>query len=94
MLAAAVFPLQLLGYEVDPIMTVQFSNHTGYPKRTGTVMGGEQLADLVDGLESNGLLQHSHLLTGYIGSESFLRGVAQLLKKMREKNPDVLHGTP
>jgi len=28
--AAAVFPLQRLGFEVLPIHTVQFSNHTGY----------------------------------------------------------------
>ena len=27
----AVFPLQLLGMEVDPVNSVQFSNHTGYP---------------------------------------------------------------
>lgn len=27
----AVFPLQLLGYDVDIINSVQFSNHTGYP---------------------------------------------------------------
>eukprot|EP01052_Picozoa_sp_SAG31_P012170 SAG31_NODE_705_length_12695_cov_3.147007_8_plen_118_part_00 len=26
---SAVFPLQLLGMEVDPINSVQFSNHTG-----------------------------------------------------------------
>ena len=26
---AATFPLQLLGYDVDVINTVQFSNHTG-----------------------------------------------------------------
>lgn len=26
---SAVFPLQLLGYDVDPINSVQFSNHTG-----------------------------------------------------------------
>lgn len=29
---SAVFPLQLLGFDVDPINSVQFSNHTG----TGT----------------------------------------------------------
>ena len=28
---SAVFPLQLLGFDVDPINSVQFSNHTGYP---------------------------------------------------------------
>ena len=26
---SAVFPLQLLGFDVDPINSVQFSNHTG-----------------------------------------------------------------
>lgn len=26
---AAVFPLQLLGFDVDPINSVHFSNHTG-----------------------------------------------------------------
>lgn len=90
---AAVFPLQLLGIEVDPVHTVQFSNHTGYPHRTGTVMDGDQLADVVDGMQANGLLsQHSHLLTGYIGSESFLQGIVQLLQRLRAEGPSVRHG--
>ena len=29
---SATFPLQLLGFEVDAINSVQFSNHTGYAK--------------------------------------------------------------
>merc|ERR1712223_2283867 len=29
---SATFPLQLLGFEVDAINSVQFSNHTGYDK--------------------------------------------------------------
>jgi pyridoxine kinase len=28
--SAALFPLQRLGHEVWPVMTVHFSNHTGY----------------------------------------------------------------
>lgn len=28
---AATFPLQLLGWDVDVVNTVQFSNHTGAP---------------------------------------------------------------
>mgnify|MGYP003387003083 CR=1 FL=1 len=28
---AAMFPLQLLGFDVHAINSVQFSNHTGYP---------------------------------------------------------------
>lgn len=34
---SAVFPLQLLGFDVDPILSVQFSNHTGYGSWRGEV---------------------------------------------------------
>jgi len=54
---AAVFPLQLLGFDVDVINSVQFSNHTGYTaKWKGQVLNGDELRDLIDGLEANGLL--------------------------------------
>lgn len=79
---AAVFPLQLLGFEVDVINSVQFCCHTGYPKFTGTKLDGDNLRDLVDGLEMNGVLNHSHLLTGYIGTASFLREVVALRQRM------------
>jgi pyridoxine kinase len=65
---AAVFPLQLLGYDVDFINTVEFSNHTGYPQFTGTRMNGEQLEALVEMLQSNRLLHYNCVLTGYIGT--------------------------
>lgn len=62
---SAVFPLQLLGFEVDPINSVQFSTHTGYPGWRGEVMQGQQLTELVEGLRSSGLLRgYSHMLTG------------------------------
>ncbi|KAB8118103.1 hypothetical protein EE612_060760 [Oryza sativa] len=47
---SAVFPLQLLGFDVDPINSVQFSNHTGYPTFRGQVLNGSQLWDLIEGL--------------------------------------------
>ncbi|KAL9689730.1 hypothetical protein QQ045_010119 [Rhodiola kirilowii] len=61
---SAVFPLQILGYDVDPINSVQFSNHTGYPTFKGQVLNGQQLWDLIEGLEANDLLYYTHLLTG------------------------------
>uniref|UniRef100_A0A0R0F695 pyridoxal kinase n=1 Tax=Glycine max TaxID=3847 RepID=A0A0R0F695_SOYBN len=84
---SAVFPLQLLGYDVDPINSVQFSNHTGYPTFKGQVLNGQQLWDLIEGLEGNDLLFYTHLLTGYIGSESFLNTVLQVVSKLRSTNP-------
>lgn len=94
---AAVFPLQLLGFDVDTINSVQFSNHTGYPKGwEGDVLDGTRLLDLVNGLERNGLLCNDltdsdsgrigHILTGYIGSESFLRAVVTVVQKLRALN--------
>lgn len=44
--------------------TVLRSNHTGYPSWNGEVMSGEGLWRLVEGLEANGLVRHTHLLTG------------------------------
>ncbi|EPS61548.1 hypothetical protein M569_13249, partial [Genlisea aurea] len=94
---SAVFPLQLLGYDVDPINSVQFSNHTGkfflllhccrYPSFKGQVLNGDQLWDLIDGLEANNLLYYTHLLTGYIGSVSFLNMVLKVVEKLRSINP-------
>lgn len=63
----AVLPLQLLGFDVDPINSVQFSNHTGFPSWNGDIMNGEQLWALVEGLEANGLVRYTHLLTGQRG---------------------------
>ncbi|RAL46621.1 unnamed protein product [Cuscuta campestris] len=88
---SAVFPLQLLGYDVDPINSVQFSNHTGYPTFKGQVLNGDQLWDIIEGLEANNLLYYTHLLTGYIGSVSFLEKVLQVVDKLRAINPELVY---
>jgi pyridoxine kinase len=77
--------------EVDAINSVQFSNHTGYPQGVrGDRLDGVQLSALVEGLEVNGLIaggQYSHLLTGYIGSLSFLQAVAHVAATLRAAGP-------
>ncbi|CAN0913750.1 Pyridoxal kinase [Linum grandiflorum] len=94
---SAVFPLQLLGYDVDPINSVQFSNHTGklfifgYPSFKGQVLNGQQLWELIEGLEANNLLYYTHLLTGYIGSESFLNTILKVVNKLRTINPKLTY---
>lgn len=90
---SAVFPLQLLGFEVDPINSVQFSNHTGYAGGfRGEVLQGAQLTALVDGLHSNGLLEgYACVLTGYIGSASFLHAVLDVLRRLRAASPEVAY---
>jgi pyridoxine kinase len=73
----ASFALQRCGFDCDAINSVHFSNHTGYPTFKGTIMDGQQLEEVVAGLESNGLLRYTHLLTGYIGSLSLLSAVVR-----------------
>ncbi|XP_022771961.1 pyridoxal kinase-like isoform X2 [Durio zibethinus] len=85
---SAVFPLQLLGYDVDPINSVQFSNHTGYPTFKGQVLNGQQLWDLIEGLEANDLLYYTHLLTvcdPVMGDEGKLYVPEDLVSVYREK---------
>ncbi|KAF9927497.1 putative pyridoxal kinase [Linnemannia zychae] len=81
---AATFPLQLLGYDVDVMNTVNFSNHTGYPSWTGEKAIGEQLTKLFEGLKTNGLIEYSHVLTGYIGSSQNLVAVTEMITKLQD----------
>ncbi|XP_024890907.1 pyridoxal kinase [Temnothorax curvispinosus] len=88
---SATFPLQLLGFEVDAINSVQLSNHTGYKVFKGQVLNDKDLEDLVDGLAQNDLDNYTHLLTGYIGSASFLKRVASLVTILKTKNPNITY---
>jgi pyridoxine kinase len=90
---AATFPLQLLGCNVDPLNSVQLSNHKGYKNGArGQVLQGAELQDLVAGLEANNLLPlYTHLLTGYIGSASFLHSVLQVAQTLRDISPGLVY---
>jgi pyridoxine kinase len=79
-----VFPLQLLGFDVDVVNSVHLSNHTGYGTVRGDVLRGEQLRAILDGLQRNDLLADTgHILTGYIGSPSFLEAVVDVVVTVR-----------
>lgn len=89
---SAIFPLQILGFEVDAINSVQFSNHTGYAKGVkGQVLNDEQLWELIVGLQENDLDRYSHIINGYIGSTSFLLKLAEVIKAMKKRNPNLVY---
>lgn len=92
---SAVFPLQLLGLDVDPVNSVQFSNHTGYANGVrGQILQGSELSALREGLMTSGIMEevpYTHLLTGYIGSLSFLESVLQMLSALRSENPNLTY---
>nr|CAG4641846.1 EOG090X09AY [Eurycercus lamellatus] len=88
---SAIFPLQVLGFEVHSINSVEFSNHTGYGNWKGTVLHSNELADLMSGLKNNDLDNFTHLLTGYVGSQSFLEQVYESVKQLKAKNPKLIY---
>lgn len=71
---------------MDIVNSVNFSNHTGYENGwEGDVLSGDQLRSLLHGLERNGLLENvEHVLTGYIGSETFLEAILDVVDSVRK----------
>ena len=90
--AAAMFPLQRLGFEVWAVNTVQFSNHTGYGAWTGMVFPAELVGELLDGIEARGALPACHgVLSGYMGSEGTVDAVVKAVTRVRSVNPAALY---
>lgn len=85
--------MQVLGFEVDPINSVQFSNHTGYKQGfKGQVLNEKELAEVYSGLVDNDLHKlYTHLLTGYVGNPTFLREIANILKSLRAVNEKLVY---
>eukprot|EP00009_Paramoeba_aestuarina_P000102 CAMPEP_0201509604 /NCGR_PEP_ID=MMETSP0161_2-20130828/2611_1 /ASSEMBLY_ACC=CAM_ASM_000251 /TAXON_ID=180227 /ORGANISM="Neoparamoeba aestuarina, Strain SoJaBio B1-5/56/2" /LENGTH=186 /DNA_ID=CAMNT_0047904609 /DNA_START=50 /DNA_END=606 /DNA_ORIENTATION=- len=84
----AVFPMQLLGSEVDFINTVQFSNHTGYPKFTGERLEPTHLVDLFEGLQTNDLhTNYSYVLSGFIGKTEAILSLLDIVLQLKKENP-------
>lgn len=79
--SAAVFPMQRCGYEVWPIHTVQFSNHTQYAEGwKGEVFSPDMITDLAEGLRNIKVnYDVNAIVTGYLGSPAQGEAVKHLL---------------
>jgi pyridoxine kinase len=90
--AAAIFPLQRLGFEVWAIHTVQFSNHTGYGAWKGMILPPEHLAEIVQGMSERGALANCDtVLSGYMGSAQTAEAILSAVARVREANPGALY---
>ncbi|KAH9981946.1 Ribokinase-like protein [Russula compacta] len=88
---AATFPLQLLGYDVDNVNTVDFSNHTGYYRVDGTKATAEELGRVFSVMEQNGLLKPARILTGFIFGAEALSLVAYTVTKLLQRDPQATY---
>jgi pyridoxine kinase len=88
--SAAVFPLQRIGVEVMPVYTVCFSNHTGYGAWRGPLMSGDDVREIVTGIEERGGLEGvDAVLSGYQGGigDAILDAVA----RVKRHSPDAIY---
>ncbi len=90
--SAAVFPLQRLGREVWPLMSVQFSSHTGYAGWRGRAFDAVVIEECVAGLEAIGVLPGcAGLLTGYLGRPEIGEAALGALTRIRAANPEAAY---
>jgi pyridoxine kinase len=86
--SAAVFPLQRLGHEVWPVLTVNFSNHTGYGAWRGPLLAPGDVAEVITGIEERGVLdQVDGVLSGYQGSAEIADVILDAVARVRAANP-------
>lgn len=77
------FALQVLGFDVAQLHSVQLATHTGYPSIRGSRLSGDDVRTLIDGLRVNGLLSSfSGLLSGYVASSAVLFAVSGALREI------------
>jgi pyridoxine kinase len=90
--SAAVFPLQRLGREVWPVMTVHFSNHTGYGAWRGPLLSARDIADVIAGVEDRGVMEGCEaVLSGYQGGEDVGAVILDAVAMVKRHNPDALY---
>jgi pyridoxine kinase len=90
--SAAVFPLQRLGREVWPLMTVQYSSHVGYAGWRGRAFDAAMVDDCLSGLEAIGVLPRcAGLLTGYLGKVEIGEAALRALDRVRAANGEAVY---
>lgn len=90
--SAAVFPLQRLGHEVWPVLTVNFSNHTGYGAWRGPLIAANDVRAVVTGIEERGVLGSCDaVLSGYQGSPEIADVVVDAVARVKAANPSAVY---
>jgi pyridoxine kinase len=91
--SAAVFPLQRLGFEVWPVDTVQFSNHTGYGVWRGRAWDAASIGEVIRGIGERGAFrQCDAVLSGYLGDVALGEVVLDAVAAVKAANPRALYG--
>lgn len=89
--SAAAFPLMRMGLEVWPVLTVHFSNHSGYGAWRGPLLDPADVLDVVRGIDDRGVLPGCDaLLSGYLGNGATGDAVLAAADLLQERNPEAV----
>lgn len=82
--AAALFPLQRLGFETWAVPTWVGSNHPGHPRWHGGALPAERVVGMLEALADRGLLARCRaVLTGYMGDAAIGAAVERTVATAR-----------
>jgi pyridoxine kinase len=85
--SAITFPLMRMGVEVWPVITVHFSNHTGYESWRGPLLSATDLRDVVRGIDERGVLgEVDAVLSGYQGREDIGAMILDTVALVKQRN--------
>jgi pyridoxine kinase len=89
---SSVFPLELLGFDVWPINTVQFSNHAGYPSHKGEIFSHSHIDLVWSGIKDLGVIGECEaVLSGYLGDASIGHSILAAVSDVKAARPDALY---
>jgi pyridoxine kinase len=90
--SAVTFPLMRMGVEVWPVITVHFSNHTGYQAWRGPLLSSDDLSDVVRGIDERGVLgEVDAVLSGYQGGEDIGAMILDTVALVKLRNPAAIY---
>lgn len=90
--SAAVFPLQRLGHDVWPVLTVNFSNHTGYGAWKGPLIDPADVAAVITGIEEREQFERiDAVLSGYQGSPAISDVIVDAVRRVKAANPQATY---
>ena len=90
--SAAVFPLQRLGHEVWPVLTVHFSNHTGYGAWRGPLLDPADVREVIAGIDDRGALAAvDAVLSGYQGDPAVGAVILDAVARVQVAQPGAVY---
>jgi pyridoxine kinase len=80
------------GIEVWPVLTVHFSNHTGYGEWRGPLLAASEVAEVIRGIDERDVLGRvDAVLSGYQGAEEVGAVVLDAVELVKQRSPKAIY---